>query len=106
MSQAQTAEAARFRTFTEFFPFYLGEHANPLNRALHMLGTTLAVGTLVYALATSRYSLIALAPVLGYGFAWTGHFFVEKNKPASFKYPLWSFLGDFKMYYYMVSGKI
>lgn len=103
---ATESEVARFESFAAFFPYYLREHSNPLNRWLHFLGTSLALLTLLYALASASYSLIALSPVMGYGLAWVGHFFIEKNRPASFKYPLWSLIGDFKMYGLMLTGKV
>lgn len=103
---ASPAVATRFESFEAFFPFYLGEHSNALNRRLHFFGTSLGLMTLIYALVTGTYGLLPVALVLGYGFAWIGHFFVEKNKPASFKYPLWSLIGDFKMYGLMLKGKL
>jgi hypothetical protein len=100
------AESERYQTFEAFFPFYLGEHRSALNRWLHFFGTSLGVFTVVYALLSGQYGLLPAAPVVGYGCAWIGHFFIEKNKPASFKYPLWSLIGDFKMYALMVRGKL
>jgi len=89
---------ARFESFEEFWPFYVSEHQRPLNRALHFVGTTTAVVTAAIGVATLNPLLVAVAPVLGYGPAWIGHFFVEKNRPASFKYPLWSLRADFVMW--------
>ena len=86
------------RTFEEFWPHYLGEHLHPVNRALHFVGTTLVYGIAVMGLVQSP-RWFALAPFVGYGFAWVGHFFVEKNKPASFKYPLKSFISDWRLLY-------
>lgn len=111
MSQPTTPElqaqaAPRFETFEAFFPFYLGEHSSKLNRWMHFVGTTSGVLILLNALLTGAYLSALWAPVAGYGMAWIGHFFVEKNKPASFQYPLWSFMGDFKMYYWMVTGRV
>lgn len=100
------APETRYATFTEFFPFYLGEHSNRANRWLHFVGTSIGVGVVVWFLATGRPWLAPLGLLPGYAFAWFGHFFVEKNKPASFKYPLWSFIGDFKMYGLMLTGKV
>jgi hypothetical protein len=100
MSQAE----GKYESFEEFWPFYVREHANKTNRTLHFIGTTLAVGTTAAALLTKRRALLLAAPVLGYGFAWVGHFFVEGNKPATFKYPLWSLRGDFKMWWLMANG--
>ncbi|MCA3217899.1 MAG: DUF962 domain-containing protein [Burkholderiales bacterium] len=88
----------RFKSFREFYPFYLNEHRNPTCRRLHFVGSTLALLCLV-ALAATRNPPWLLAGLLcGYGFAWIGHFFFEKNRPATFKYPLWSLMGDWVMY--------
>lgn len=95
-----------FTSFEEFWPFYLGEHANPANRRLHQMGTTAALTVFATGLLLRKPKLMLAAPVFGYGPAWIGHFFVEKNKPASFKYPLWSFIGDFKMNGLMWTGKL
>jgi hypothetical protein len=94
------------RTFSEFWPYYLAEHSKGGTRALHFLGTTLLL--LCFALAVYKTSpLYLLYGILcGYGFAWIGHFFVEKNRPATFQYPLLSLLGDFKMYGLMLSGRL
>lgn len=94
------------KTFAEFWPFYLQEHSHPLNRRLHFIGTFLVHVIFIYALATQQWMLLWIVPVLGYGFAWVGHFIVEKNRPATFKHPLWSLRGDFKMFYLMLLGKL
>ena len=94
----------RIKSFEEFWPFYVREHSNKSTRVLHFIGTTAAVTTLGAALATRKASLIPLALVAGYGPAWISHFFIQKNRPASFKYPLWSLLGDFKMLGKMAKG--
>ncbi|CAM3621079.1 DUF962 domain-containing protein [Parendozoicomonas haliclonae] len=86
-----------FSSFAEFYPYYLEEHSNPVCRALHYIGSTLVLTLLGYALFTEQYKLLWLLPVVGYGFAWVGHFIFEKNKPATFQYPLYSFLGDWVM---------
>ena len=96
----------RFESFEEFWPFYLGEHAHPLCRKLHFIGTSLAIGSAVGAIATGQLWMMGLAPVAGYGFAWAGHFLVEKNRPATFTYPLWSLAGDFRMWWLMLNGEI
>jgi len=80
----------RFQTFEEFWPFYVREHSNKLNRTLHVIGTTGAIGCLAAAAITRRPLFLLAAPIVGYGFAWFGHFVVQKNKPATFTYPLWS----------------
>ena len=96
----------RYTSFAAFFPFYLQEHSNALNRRLHFAGTTLVNLLALTALVQGRPGLLAWLPVAGYGFAWVGHFIVEKNRPATFKYPLWSLMGDYKMYGMMLTGKL
>lgn len=100
------AADARIESFEEFWPFYLGEHRNPLNRALHFVGTSTALATLAFGALTLNPLAIPAAAVAGYGPAWIGHFFIEKNKPASFTYPLWSFRGDFKMYWMILTRQM
>lgn len=95
----------RIQTFAEFWPFYVGEHLSPASRALHFIGSTLSLVVIAAAVFYSPWFLLA-APIVGYGFAWVGHFFIEKNKPASFKYPLWSFIADWKMWAYTLLGKM
>jgi hypothetical protein len=96
----------RIQSFEEFWPFYLREHSNPLCRALHYAGTTAALGTVAAAAITLNPAWLLATPIVGYGPAWIGHFFIEKNKPASFKYPVWSFMGDFKMLACFLRGRI
>lgn len=96
----------RIQTFEEFFPFYLTQHSLPTTRALHYIGTTLFLASLVAFAVTLQWPYLLLAFVVGYLFAWIGHFFIEKNRPATFTYPLWSFIGDLKMYFLFVSGRI
>jgi hypothetical protein len=93
------------KTFEEFWPHYLGEHLHPLNRALHVAGTTLVHGALAAGLLRSP-SRFALAPLEGNSFARVGHFFVEKNRPATFTYPLWSLRGDFRMHARALTGRL
>jgi hypothetical protein len=95
-----------FQTFEEFWPFYVHEHAHPMNRALHFVGTTGVLVCLGTALLTGRPLALVAAPILGYGCAWVGHFFVEKNRPATFKYPLWSLRADFVMYWKMLTRQM
>lgn len=94
------------KTFAEFYPFYLGEHRNRTCRMLHFVGSTIVLVLLVAAIATRTWGLLWLLPLAGYGFAWIGHFAFEKNRPATFKYPLWSFMGDWVMYWQLLTGKI
>ncbi len=98
--------AGPFRSFDDFWPFYLGQHAKPGTRLLHTVGTTLALLCLSAAIVWRRPAIVALGPVLAYGCAWIGHFFVEGNRPATFGHPLWSLRGDFKMYALILSGRI
>lgn len=95
-----------FREFKEFWPYYLREHSNRTNRALHFAGTTLVLATAAAALIARRPAWLLGAPVLGYGFAWVGHFFIEHNRPATFKHPLWSLQGDFKMWAMTIAGTL
>jgi hypothetical protein len=85
------------RSYEEFWPFYVSQHLHPTNRALHFVGTTLVLACLTAGILASPWWLLA-SPAAGYGFAWVGHFVFEKNRPATFTYPLWSLRGDFRMY--------
>ena len=96
----------RFDNFAQFYPYYLNEHANPACRRLHFIGTTLVIALLAYALGSGNWLLLLAVPVAGYGFAWVGHFFFEKNRPATFQHPFYSLLGDFVMYRDMLRGKV
>ncbi|NRB65602.1 MAG: DUF962 domain-containing protein [Saprospiraceae bacterium] len=89
-----------------FYAFYLNEHKNKTCRILHFIGTLLVFIALGIALYFNTWQYWLAIPVTGYGFAWVGHFFFEKNKPATFKYPLWSLFSDFKMFFQLLSGKI
>ena len=96
----------RFTTFAEFWPFYLREHSRPGTRALHYIGTSLVVMVAVAAVVTGNWLLFAALPVAGYFFAWLAHFTVEKNRPATFTYPLWSLGADFKMWWLWLTGRL
>jgi hypothetical protein len=96
----------RYESFEEFWPFYVREHSNKWTRRFHFVGTTAAVTLLGTALIKRKPALIPLALVAGYGPAWVSHFFIEKNRPATFKYPLWSLLADFKMWGKMARGRM
>ena len=100
---AQTTE--RYQSFAEFYPYYLQEHSNPVCRRLHYAGSLLVLAILAYALFSQQWLWLLAMPLVGYGFAWVGHFFFEKNRPATFKYPLWSLMGDFRLFFETVSGK-
>ena len=99
-------KTANFENIAEFWPFYLSEHKNLLNRKLHFVGTTLNNLIILTAILRMQPSLLLMAPVFAYGFAWSGHFLVEKNRPATFKYPLWSLICDYRMYGMMLTGKL
>ncbi len=99
-------EKKRFNRFSEFYPFYLSEHQDRVNRRLHFVGTTLVIALLLFALVTQQWIWLLAVPFAGYGFAWVGHFFFEKNKPATFNHPVYSFLGDWVMYKDILTGKI
>jgi hypothetical protein len=98
--------AARFASFREFYPFYLGEHRNRTSRRLHVTGTLLALTLAAAALASGRLALLWAVPLAGYAFAWVGHFFFEKNRPATFTHPLYSLLGDLRMAYEVLTGRM
>jgi hypothetical protein len=95
-----------YRTLQEFWPFYLYEHSSARNRLLHFVGSTLGLVIFAVALGLSNYLLLIAALVSGYAFAWFGHFFIEKNRPATFKYPVKSFISDWRMWYTMLTGRI
>jgi hypothetical protein len=93
-------------SYAEFWPLYLAEHSKPQTRLLHFLGTGLGLVLLALALATATWWLLLPALVSGYGFAWAAHFFVERNRPATFSYPLWSFISDFRMFFLWLIGAL
>ena len=99
-------QITRHDTFTEFYPFYLTEHANRTCRRLHFVGSSLALVCLAMLLVTRNPLWVLYGLACGYGFAWIGHFAFEKNRPASFKQPLFSFMGDWVMYWQIWTGKI
>jgi len=95
-----------FKSFKEFYPFYLSEHKNKTSRILHFIGTFLVLGLLAFLLVSQKEARFWIAlPLTGYGFAWVGHAFFEKNKPATFKHPLWSLRGDFTLFFDILRGK-
>jgi hypothetical protein len=100
------SEGARFNSFSEFYPYYLEEHRNSTCRRMHYVGSLLVVAVIIYALVTGKLVYLFLIPVIGYGFAWLGHFLFEKNRPATFQYPLYSLMGDWVMLKDMLTGKI
>ena len=100
------APTDRFRSFGEFYPFYIHEHSNRTCRRIHVVGSGLVLLALATAILTRDARWLIAMPVIGYGFAWVGHFFFEKNRPATFQYPFYSLWGDFVMYKDMLTGKI
>jgi hypothetical protein len=95
----------RYTSIREFYPYYLSEHQNPTSRILHFIGTGLVIAIVISSLVISEYYWIFTIPLVGYGFAWVGHFFFEKNKPATFKYPFYSLGSDFILFYDLLTGK-
>lgn len=94
------------KSFKEFYPFYLQEHQNKTCKILHFIGTLLVFLVLFAAIVTWQLALLWILPVVGYGFAWVGHFKFEKNRPATFKHPLYSLMGDFVMFYDLFTGRL
>jgi hypothetical protein len=101
-----TPASLRFSSFRAFYPFYLDEHRNRTCRRLHFVGSSLALVCLALLLATGSVWWLFAGLLCGYGCAWIGHFFFEKNRPATFKYPLYSFVGDWVMYADIWRGRI
>ena len=96
----------QYTSFAAFWPFYLRDHSPPRTRALHYIGTTLAIGVLLFAVVTGRWLWLLAFPVAGYFFAWLAHFTVEKNRPATFTYPLWSLAADFRMWWLWLTRRL
>ena len=96
----------KFNSLKEFYPFYLLEHKDATSRKLHFTGTAFVIIFLFAGIFTGRWILFAIIPLAGYGFAWAGHAFFEKNKPATFKYPFYSLASDFIMFWELLTGKI
>jgi hypothetical protein len=101
-----SADLKSIKTFAEFYPLYLKEHSNRTCRRAHFVGSSLSLACLGLLLYTGQPGFLLAALLCGYGFAWVGHFVFEKNKPASFKRPLYSFMGDWVMYRDMWAGRI
>ncbi len=96
----------QFKSFAEFWPYYLGEHSKPATRMLHCVGSLLAIAIVFAFVMIGKWWLFPLALIPGYAFAWIAHFFLENNRPATFTYPLWSFMGDWKMLALMLTGRL
>lgn len=95
----------KIKSFKAFYPFYLSEHKNVISRKLHFTGTLLFFMLIIAALVTKEWMLLIFCPIVGYGFAWVGHFFYEKNKPATFQYPFWSLASDFILFFELLFMK-
>ena len=95
-----------YQSFGAFWPHYLREHSKPRTRALHYAGTTLVVAIAIFAASTGQWLWLLAVPIAGYSFAWIAHFRVERNRPATFTYPLWSLIADFKMWWLWLSGRL
>ena len=98
--------AERYKSFGDFYPFYLSEHRNRICRRLHFVGTSCVVLILIYALVSGEYLWLLAAPLAGYAFAWVGHFAFEKNRPATFSYPWYSLVGDWVMFKDILTRRI
>ncbi|GAA0557390.1 MULTISPECIES: DUF962 domain-containing protein [Rheinheimera] len=96
----------KFSSFAQFYPYYLSEHRHPVCRALHYIGSALVIIVLLYALWTQQWRWLWLLPLIGYGFAWVGHFAFEHNRPATFKHPFYSLAADWVMLKDFLTGKL
>lgn len=96
----------KMTTYEEFWPYYLREHSKPATRGWHYFGTAVALLILTYAIITGTWWLLLVAIVSGYFFAWVSHGAIERNKPATFTYPFWSLISDFRMLYCFVTGQM
>ena len=95
-----------FKNFQEFYPYYLKQHMNPMCQRLHFVGTCLTIMMLITFFATGDWPLLVLTPVVGYGVAWVGHYAFEKNRPLTFKHPIYSLMADFVLFWQILTGKI
>jgi hypothetical protein len=98
--------AKNYQSFREFYPYYLAEHADLTCRRLHFIGSWLVLAIFIWAIIAANPWLLLLLPVVGYGFAWVGHFFFEKNRPATFTYPVYSLMGDWVMFWDILRGRV
>ena len=96
----------KYKSFWSFYPYYLTEHSDATNRKLHFTGTSFIIAFLIAGIVLQNWWLIAAIPFFGYGFAWVGHFFIEKNRPATFTYPLYSLGSDFVMFWHILTGQL
>ncbi|PXW16077.1 hypothetical protein C8D70_10414 [Chryseobacterium sp. CBTAP 102] len=100
-----TAMAERIKTYREFYQFYLTEHSKTGTRIFHFIGTFLVFFVIWYVISSGKERFLWYIPIVGYGFAWFSHAVIEKNKPATFKYPLWSLISDFRLFFELLIGK-
>ena len=98
--------SGRIESYEDFWPYYLGEHKTAGNRAFHILGSLLSLGLVMLAIILFDWRFLLVAIFSGYAFAWLGHAFIERNPPATFKYPLWSLLSDFRMLGLWLTGRL
>ena len=94
----------RYKSFEDFYPYYISEHDHKYTKLMHFIGTSISIYFLIKFILSFNFLIILYALLSGYGFAWVGHFFIEKNKPATFKYPFYSLIGDYKMYLEILQG--
>jgi len=106
MTQHQSIKVTEYQSFKEFYPFYLSQHNNSVCRLLHFIGSLVVLAILASVVISGSFKWLVALPVAGYGFAWVGHFIFEKNRPATFTYPLYSFAGDWLMFWEILTGKI
>ena len=105
-TRAATPKDSGFRSFAEFYPFYLSEHRHPVSRVLHYIGTWGSVLSLVALIATGEPLWLLGVFGAGYSFAWLGHYRFERNKPATFRFPFYSLASDFRMWWELNLGKL
>ncbi len=96
----------KYKSFWSFYSYYLTEHSDTNNRLLHFIGTGLIINFFIFGIALQNWWLMPAIPFCGYGFAWVGHFFIQKNRPATFTYPLYSFGSDFVMFRHVLTGQL
>ncbi|MEM7360472.1 MAG: DUF962 domain-containing protein [Pseudomonadota bacterium] len=106
MTTSSEQSVAEYKTFKEFYPFYLSQHDDAVCRRLHFIGSWIVLAILAAAIVSANYWLLLGLPIAGYGFAWVGHFVYEKNKPATFTYPFYSLMGDWVMFWEILTGKL
>ena len=100
------ADTRKYKSFWSFYSYYLTEHGDIKNRVMHFIGTALVIACFIAGIILQKWWLMLVIPFCGYGFAWVGHFFIEKNRPATFTYPLYSLGSDFVMFWHMLTGQI